>query len=261
MRRSFLVFSTLFLSSGCAKENRVTTANDLLTAKTCIQSWLDGVDTVITRTKDEDAIFYRDVLKNSAIAKPEIQDGTQVMRILSGVKNSDSPWIIMANTCVGSNLPSERNFIAEYDGPSNVLMMRQEYAPSIIVRGLIILHEMRHALQNHRNSELVGVAQEEDAYEYEFKLLDALNLPSYRGFIDEEVQRIRPQLKTADKIDANMDDPRIEVIFGQSMNAEGRMIGASILFMRSIFKIYDIDLSKEEATRMKQEFLTQYYKF
>lgn len=257
----FLFLVALGLSIASCAQAAPTPDYALTEAHRCVKPWLNGLDQIITiNPATPDAETFRKILGNSPYVRAVTEDGRQGVQFLSEVKDESTPWVALLPFCTeptDSIWKSNQGFIGQYYGEPNVLVVRNSIEVPNLLRGLILLHEMRHALQKHAgDASLPALHREEDAYEYEFSILDSLDLPEYDAFLADEIIRIREEVTRNGAVGPNPTDPRILSIFpGPGMDGLGRDVAASELFIRAMFKFYE-QSDPAHSSAQKRHFLT-----
>lgn len=259
MKKLFVIGCLAFLSiAGTVQAQALPTSGEVDAARQCLAPWLLGADDIYRRFPDTDAKFYREILRNSPIAIPVVVRGQQAARVLTEPVDMRVPYVTVLAVCPGTNAPEwadTQNLIGIYRGdPYNAIILRSDVAAPQLVRGLILFHEMRHAFQNATKDKRARIFLEKDAYEYEFALLDGINLPGYESFLASEVTRIRAQIAAQKSATAPTNDPRIPAMFGP-LDDTSRRIVETELFLRTLFKVYDLEPTKEQASMHKLQML------
>ena len=123
-------------------------------ARAALDPWLRAVEGVLSKTKDAEVDFYLRVLRNPALMVPTGEAGPNVLaqRVLVPPPNTAGPWIGVIVIEANENLPAGRwqqlasasDFAAEYHEDTNTIYLRSDIPQIAIIRGLLVLHEMRH---------------------------------------------------------------------------------------------------------------------
>jgi len=271
MNRFAIVFLSLLLFfMGASAQTKPSTHDNIELARSqkCLQPWLDGVDFIIRNDPTDSApSIYREVIANGAFAKPIVAKGDPAYMWLSTAPNPAKPWVGLVPICSEANLPfpwkksfDKADFLAEYDPGVNAIVLRTSIGSPMVVRGLALLHEMRHVFQTRNplakpNPPGYKLFKEVDAYEFEFKILDHLKLPGYNSFLDYEVRRVREAYRRTGHAQPNLTDPRLDKIFPDiGIDPVARRTAASLILFRASFLLYDLD-NPQEATNLKMSMM------
>jgi hypothetical protein len=235
---------------------------ELNDARACLRPWLDGLEAInkmdpqSPRTKQ-----YREILDNASFVHPSVRDEEPVFYVISAVPDPSKLSVGVLPICDEANLPDvwkkvlgsvgSLAFHARF-GDLELLILRTQIQVPNLIRGLVVSHEMRHVEQSLAIAAGQAVRPDSehyyelDAYEFEFEVLDRLNLPGYNSFIQDEVRRIRDDVKTMGRAVPNGADPRLAEIFpGLGQSSEERETVAALLLVRAAFKFYEIENDHE----------------
>jgi hypothetical protein len=209
------------------------------------------VEGLLTKTKDPEVDFYLRVLRNPALMVPTGEGGpnTLAQRVLVPPPHTTGPWIGVIVIEANENLPAGRwqqlasasDFAAEYHEDTNTIYLRSDIPQIPIMRGLLVVHEMRHWRQaGHSGStEDLGIRlrREADAYETEFRILDALMLPRYQELLTAERLRIRHLLADPRQppIQPESNSPLLEQTFGRFESPIAKQMAAAEIAVRAAF--------------------------
>jgi hypothetical protein len=255
--------------SDAAQKGPASSPQELIEAKKCLQPWLDGLDLIIKKLPtDSNLRNIRDFVANGAIAKPIVLKGGRGQQYLSAAPDSTKGWVGILPICSEAELPfvwrehlDNSPFMAMYEGENNTVVLRASFTAPNLLRGLVLIHEMRHMLQGQRpiaSEAAPGYLQlrEIDAYEYEFGFMDRLNLPGYKQFLDDEVARIKKEYRETGGATANWKDARLEKLFPDlGIQIKPREVAATEMFVRAHFALYDRENTEKVAFQKKMAFM------
>mgnify|MGYP000555745668 CR=1 FL=1 len=255
----------------CFAANSFGQRSDLLKAKaqSCLKPWVDAVGYIAQKSPtNKDIQQIQAIISNSMIAEPAVdKKGQLAFRYVYTTVNIEKTVMSLVPICSMENLPpvwkerfAHKNFTAEAIPFQNVLILGNGLKLPILYRGLVFLHEMRHAYQNwnplpSKDSPDYHLNKELDAYEFEFKIFDELNLPEYNSLINSEITRFKKE-PPGSGLSPNLSDPRVGKIFQSAdQNPMIRQVLATEIFIRAIFKLYDTQNPNEVAFQKKIAFL------
>jgi hypothetical protein len=233
-------------------------------SRTCLQPWLDGLNLIIkSDPKNQDLKAYREVLSNAAFGESITLQGKSSVRIISRVPNPDKAWLVAVPVCseqvpFPENLKKEK-FLAAYNESTKIIFLNSSFSTPTLLKGVVLIHEMRHVVQHlspvaPEGTPGLSLFLEVDAYEHEFQLLDRLRLPGYESLIASEVKRVKEDLASKGKAEPNVTDRRLALIFpGLGTDLVSRQLAATEIFLRTLFKLYDIESSEEVALKKKMD--------
>lgn len=238
--------------------------------RTALNPWLGAVEGLLTKTKDPEVDFYLRVLRNPALMVPTGEGGPNALaqRVLVPPPNTTGPWIGVIVIEANENLPAGRwqqlastsDFAAEYHEDTNTIYLRSDIPQIPIIRGLLVLHEMRHWRQAGHSGSTEDpdfrLRREVDAYETEFRILDALLLPRYQELLTSERLRIRRVLADPKqpRIQPESNSPLLAQTFGGFANPIAKQMAAAEIAVRAAFAEFDT-LSAATALRRKIDLL------
>lgn len=221
------------------------------TARAALDPWLRAVEGVLNKTKDPEVEFYLRVLRNPALMLPTGEAGPNVLaqRVLVPPPNTAGPWIGVIIIEANENLPAGRwqqlasasDFAAEYHEDTNTIYLRSDIPQIPIMRGLLLVHEMRHWRQAGHSGSMedpdIRLRREADAYEAEFRVLDALMLPRYQELLASERLRIRHLLADPrhPPIQPESNSPLLEQTFGRFESPIAKQMAAAEIAVRAAF--------------------------
>ncbi len=216
-----------------------------------LQPWLRAVETLLTKTKDTEVEVYVQVLRNAALMVPASEGGPYALaqRVLMPPPDTTRLWIGALVIEAHQNLPagrwqqlaSTKDFAAEYHPDTNTIYLRADIPQIPLIRGLLVVHEMRHWWQTRHPATTEGpdlrLRQEADAYHTEFRILDALMLPGYQDLLASERVRIRRLLADPKptSIEPDLNNPLLERTFGRFPNLMAKQMTATEITVRAAF--------------------------
>jgi hypothetical protein len=236
-----------------------TQARKALTAeegqRAALQPWLRAVEGLVSKTKDPELDLYLRVLRNAALMVPTADARLDVLaqKVLAPPPNPARPWIGVIVIKSYKEFPAGRwqqlastaDFAAEYHDDTNTIYLRSDIPQIPLMRGLLVVHEMRHWWQTGHPEITKDLnsraAKEVDAYQTEFKILDALTLPRYQELLASERARIR-RLFTDPKqppIQPDLNNPLLEETFGTFGNPIAKQMAAAEIAVRAAFAEID----------------------
>ena len=238
------------------------------------QEWANSVNEVVEKTQDIEAKhLLNSVLSGIAVGLPDPE------RYLIPVKGPENPTIIFVPIF---NSDSEINNITKMMTSPNSsqaayytenrpgrIYFNGEVAISSLLRGVLMLHEAKHAQffesnQFRQGNDLDHWYEEMATFEFEFKLLQKLCGESYDEIIDKSVARFIDEyddkdgkgvtLPQAGSLDINA----IEEILGPSLSEREPALRKSIVWMNVVFRMIEA-IYPDTAARDKAMFLRQIY--
>lgn len=238
--------------------------------RAALNPWLGAVEGLLTKTKDPEVDFYLRVLRNPAFMVPTGEGGPNALaqRVLAPPPNTTGPWIGVIVIEANENLPAGRwqqlastsDFAAEYHEDTNTIYLRSDIPQIPIIRGLLVLHEMLHWRQAGHSGSTEDpdfrLRREVDAYETEFRILDALLLPRYQELLMSERLRIRRVLADPKQppIQPELNSPLLPQTFGGFANPIAKQMAAAEIAVRAAFAEFDT-LPAATALRRKIDLL------
>jgi hypothetical protein len=219
--------------------------------RSALEPWLRAVEELLNKTKDAEVDSYLHVLHNAAMMGPSGEGGGAVFaqRVLAPPPDTTHAWIGVIVIESRKSLPAGRwqqlastpDFAAEYHEDTNTIYLRSDLPQIAVIRGLLIMHEMRHWWQaGHAGTPKAPesrLRKEVDAYQTEFRILDALRLPKYQELLTAERLRIRHLLagpKPA-PIEPDVNNPILERAFGRFPNPIAKQMAAAEIAVRAAF--------------------------
>ena len=220
-------------------------------ARAALDPWLQAVEGVLSKTKDAEVAFYLHVLRNPALMVPTGEAGPNVLaqRVLVPPPNTARPWIGVIVMESHERLPAGRwqqlasasDFAAEYHEDTNTVYLRSDIPQVPLMRGLLLIHEMRHWWQTGHPETTENpdsrLRKEVDGYETEFRILDALMLPRYQELLVSERLRIRRLLADPRQppIQPESNSPLLEQTFGRFESPIAKQMAAAEIAVRAAF--------------------------
>jgi hypothetical protein len=270
MQKFITICLLFFCSINLASAQTKQPANQISSAGKCLAPWLDGLDQIIARDSiDQDPRAYRSILANGAIGQPVAQGHVLGLKWISGPKDRTKGTVGIVPICSTVGLPApwikelqSRQFVASYyPRPFDAVVLRGYLPVPNILRGFILLHEMRHGLQERyatsNPGEPIVLIKEVDAYDFEFSVLDHSSLPGYQAMLEDEIKRIKVDFARTGSTRPNAADPRLDQIFpGLGKNQVARNIAATEIMIRAVFKLYERENLPETAFRKKLSFMS-----
>ncbi len=229
--------------------------------RAALRPWLGAIGMILRHTNDDDVRSYVQALRNSALMVPSGEGGPAALaqRILAPPPDTTHPWIGVIVIDSHKDLPAGRwqqlastsDFAAEYHEDTNTIYLRSDIPQVAVIRGLLLVHEMRHWWQARHPGAVSEsrLGKEVDAYETEFRVLDALKLPSYGELLSAERVRIKNG-----PIQPDLNNPLLEHVFGRFPGSVSRQIAATEMVIRAAFAELDT-APAERALQGKIELL------
>ena len=229
--------------------------------RAAFRPWLGAIGMILRQTNDDDVRSYVQALGNSALMVPSGEGGPAALaqRILAPPPDTTHPWIGVIVIDSHKDLPAGRwqqlastsDFAAEYHDDTNTIYLRSDIPQVAVIRGLLLVHEMRHWWQARHPGAVSEsrLGKEVDAYETEFRALDALKLPSYGELLSAERLRIKKG-----PIQPDLNNPLLERAFGRFPGSVSRQIAATEMVIRAAFAELDT-APAERALQGKIELL------
>jgi hypothetical protein len=238
--------------------------------RAALQPWLRAVEGLLSKTKDAELGLYLRVLRNAALMAPagEARPDVLAQRVLTPPPNPARPWIGVIVIDSNDDLPPGRwqqlastaDFAAEYHEDTNTIYLRSDIPQVPLMRGLLVVHEMRHWWQAGHPETTKDLnsrpAKEVDAYQTEFRILDALMLPRYQELLASERARIRRLFADPNQppIQPESSNPLLEKTFGTFANPIAKQMAAAEIAVRAAFAEIDT-LPAAIAVRRKIDLL------
>lgn len=220
-----------------------------------LKPWIGSLELLLKNTNDAEVRSDLQVLRNAALLVPSSEGGPMALaeRVVVPPPDPTRPWIGVIVINSGLNLPSGRwqelasttDFAAEYFGDTNTICLRSDISQIPVIRGLLVVHEMRHWFQvkhfGTENDRNIRIRRELDAYAAEFRILDALDLPKYRQLIMSERLRMRKILANhqLDQIQPDVNNPLLEQTFGRFPSAIAKQMAAAEIALHAAFSELD----------------------
>lgn len=238
--------------------------------RAALQPWLRAVEGLLNKTRDAEVNSYLLVLRNAALMAPSGEGGPGALaqRVLAPPPETARAWVGVIVIDSHTDLPAGRwqqlsattDFAAEYHEDTNTIYLRSDVPQIPILRGLLIVHEMRHWWQRGhpgttRDPES-RLRKEIDAYQTEFRILDALMLPEYKELLAAERRRIGHVLAGLKPlpIQPDLTNPLLERTFGSFPNQTAKQMAAAEITVRAAFAELDV-LPVALALRQKIDLL------
>ncbi len=262
MTKIFLGICLVFFVPAPMLAQRADDQAMIKSMRACLKPWLDALDSIHVRSRGDNAVMAaKSNLANGMLLVPTEEKGKKMLRPLTSPKNKDSLGV--TPLCSLENLPqpwakyfsSHPRFLAEYDTSAKTIVLRSDIGAPILVRGLTLMHEIRHAEQWRTLPRADVCVLEVDAYEYQFDLMDGLHLLGYDSLIREEVNRIKVESGTMRGPRPHFDNPKLLLAFGvREATWDQRTSMAMLIYTRARFRIIDQDYPKD-ALRRKMAFI------
>lgn len=264
-----LLFTATTFSQQWIKSSQKIAPQELQSCKESLARLHKAIDNLVTNTKDQQAKYFSDVLKNSACAVLTNEAGRdkQAVRYMEMPNDKNRPFVGVVFVAKQSQIPegfwkkflTNSKFIAQYFDGINTIIFREDMPQVPVLYALIAMHEMQHFWQRthplDRKIPDFDAFRELFAYEYEFHLLDRLNLRGLKDLIAAERARIRPYVKSNQGFNTNFDNPALERVFGPMLFNIQRQNAASIVMMRSLFAEFEALYPQKVALQKKMYFL------
>jgi len=234
-----------------SQATKAPAVQSVVAARAALQPWLRAVEGLLGKTKDAELTSYLQVLRNAALMAPASEGGPYALaqRVLMPPPDTTRPWIGVIVIESHQDLPAGRwqqlasatDFAAEYHDDTNTIYLRSDIPQVPVIRGLLVVHEMRHWWQaGHPGTAKDPDARprkEVDAYRTEFRILDALMLPRYQELLASE--RVRVQRLLADPkqppIQPELNNPLLEQTFGRFATPIAKQMAAAEIALRAAF--------------------------
>jgi hypothetical protein len=221
------------------------------TVRIALLPWVRAIETLLSKMNDVEVRSYLQVLRNAALMAPSGERGPAALaqRVLAPPPDTARPWIGVIVIDSHKDLPVGRwqqlaastEFAAEYHDDTNTIYLRSDIPQIPVIRGLLIVHEMRHWSQaghagTAKDSES-RLRREVDAYQTEFRILDALMLPRYQELLMAERVRIRNLLASpkTQPIQPDLNNSLLEQTFGTFPNPIAKQMAAAEIAVRAGF--------------------------
>jgi len=234
--------------------------------RAALQPWLQAVETLLTKTKDPELEVYTRVLHNAALMGPagEVGPNALAQRVIMPPPDTTRPWIGVIVIEAHETLPagrwqqlaSTKDFAAEYHEDTNTIYLRSDIPQVPVMRGLLVVHEMRHWWQAGHPGSAMGLdsrpQREADAYHTEFRILDALKLPRYQELLTSERVRVRRLLvdpKQA-QMQPALNNPLLGQTFGRFTDPIAKQMAAAEIMVRAAFA--EIDNAPDALARQRE---------
>ena len=234
--------------------------------RTAVKPWLQAMEGLFTKTNDPEIGSYLQVLRNAALMAPSGEGGPAALaqRVLEPPPIAARPWIGVIVIDSHKDLPAGRwqelastaDFAAEYHDDTNTIYLRSDIPQVPVMRGLLVVHEMRHWWQAGHSTiakDPSRLRKEVEAYETEFRILDALVLPKYKELLASERARVRPLIGNPKQapIQPESNNPLLGQTFGMFPNPIAKQMAAAEIAVRAAFAEFD---SLPAATSVLRKF-------
>jgi hypothetical protein len=242
--------------------NRDKIEDRLNSAKPTINNWIGSAEYVANKADDRNAKLAVNAMKNYCLGMPIVYKGSPSTQFIAAPQNPKSPSVCF-NVITEKDLEEmpqwrkmlvDQGMAAQYD--RQMLLIQDSPQSRVTNRnlvGLIALHEMCHWKQDKIDGKLHGQFDpkiEIEAYEFEFGLLDKLNLPKYAEFMTVETA------KPFSNQNPYLNHPDLTAMFGP-MTAQESKAAATLLYLRVAFNHFN----KNPATSLtiKSNFIASIY--
>lgn len=237
-----------------------------------VSQWVLPAQEILQRTNDGDASLYVHAFNNCPVQIP-LDKGSELGLLgVTTLERPSEPWVdfILVEDVnvspVWKRAITSKDFLASYDFEQNTVIIHDFRIKGIpkIMKGLVMLHEMRHWKQANfdfrPDPRFEKQMQEIDAYEYEFSLLDRLNLPGYSELVAHEKNRLRSDYFSGKPVNPVCPVALLKKVFPDLGNETDTVKAAqSEVFLLSLFKIIDEGPEREREAR-KIKLMSQIYK-
>lgn len=231
------------------------------------KEWITAAETIALKSKNDNAIFAVGVLKNHALSIPLQGDQALTMDAVTP-NDTKGPWvrviplseITTRGTKAWYNTLIHNRFSAQYSPNTNSIMLMHNTKRNAVIKGLVLLHEMCHWKQHNPAptipiNDMVVIGNEVEAFEFEFSILENLNLPEFSNLISQERNRLGRILKQSSfRIEPLNNNPLLEKVFGKFDTEQSKQEAATIIMIMAVFKEYDSFPEKERLFK-KMTFL------
>jgi len=238
------------------------------------QEWVNGIYEVVEKTKDTEAQrLLNGVLGGIAVGLPDPE------QYLVPVQGPEQPTIFIVPLFTSDTDASEvtkmmmnpNSSLAAYytENKPGRIYFNSEVEMSPLLRGLLMLHEAKHAEifesnQFSKRHELDHWLEEVATFEFEFKLLQKLCGKSYEELIDESVARFIEEYGDKDGQGGTLPRPgsidiaAVDEVFGPSRSERERTLRKSLVWMDMVFQIFE-QADPDTAQMNKAKFVRQIY--
>lgn len=247
-----LLFVFLFSSFQVAEAQRIEGALQI-----CAKPWLYALEKITEKAPE--ANEYLKIFSESLYAEP-YDDPKNGFSIRFFFTKRVKDQLIIVPFCKKDEAYSKfakLGLIASFDEEQGIIFLDVVRRVPTVIRGLILLHEMRHARQLSLGFSPDGTSsyrqrREVDAYEFEFAALDRLALPSYGAALEEEVARIKAEYAKDKKSAPDINNKNLKKLFPDlAEGVEDRKVVAVVLFLRAHFRMYDEQYAAKDALLQK----------
>jgi hypothetical protein len=242
--------------------------------KEAAQQWADGIHKVVEETQDPEALeLIKGVLSGIAIGQPDAE------RHLVPIQGPEQPTIVLIplftkdadiNDTTRMMMDPSTSQAARYtENRPGRIYFNAEIAMSPLLKGILMLHEAKHADSYETNQfregqELDHWHEEVAIFEFEFRLLQKLCGKGYEELMDKEVPRFIEEYDdkngrggTLPK-PASIDTTIVDGVFGATDSERERQLRKSIVWMDVTFRMFN-KIYADTAERDKAKFLRQIY--
>lgn len=238
------------------------------------QEWATSIHEVIEKTNDTEAQnLLNGVLSGIAVGLPDPE------RYLVPVQGPEKPTIVLVplftddtdiNDTTRLMMAPNSSQAAHYtENIPGRIYFNAEIALSPLLKGLLMLHEAKHAEifetnQFREGKELDHWHEEVATFEFEFRLLQLLCGKQYEDSVEKEVQRFIEEYDDKDGHGGTLPQPHsidttvIDEVLGATNLEREHHLRKSIVWMGITFRMFE-KIYPDTAERDKAKFLRQIY--
>lgn len=200
------------------------------------------------------------------VPKKEGEFGPLGLEKLSDPANIHAPWVrvvIAENSGLSEGWKKEldKRSVASFTDPDSTILLSHYRAVGFprVLRGLILMHEMRHWYQLWYDMPIDEKFDREmheiDAYEFEQRLFKDLNLPNYARIINEEMDRVRQDYLAGKPVKQGCPLSDVKLLFPDvGDNADAISACQKEIFYTAMFRIMNA-MPWEEVMERKIKFV------
>ena len=243
--------------------------------KQIFQEWLRCAEEIVTITRDKEAIVILKFLQdNSLIVEPINYENKSATRFLEGANNPN--WVailsmIEADRMVSSEWKKQFDalLVGNFIPNQKTLIIREHHPISDIWKGIVLLHEARHAKEiieqpyDWRDPKVYCI-HERDTHIFQNRLLLKLGGDEYRQALLTEMEIIENAVIDSGKpfndvVVRTSYNKYLDSTFGQSLSQMEINLRGTHLWMHAYFELFE-KKSGSQANEMKLKFLFNLYK-
>ncbi|KKT28416.1 MAG: hypothetical protein UW43_C0003G0020 [Candidatus Yanofskybacteria bacterium GW2011_GWA1_44_21] len=259
------MFRTLIMLLLAASTSSLTTqrnniSKDIQTQRSCLKPWTMAFDALLKRsTKNGDLQRLRQIYDRAILVKIAPAREKRGYEYLDDTSTED--WLGLLPICEVKSTPEPWQDVlriihrgAQYEPRPNVILLRSDLPMPELVRGLILVREL-YVKSRLGNRRATNAGVEVDAYEFQFGILDDLNLPGYKESIRDDMPYIMEDHTNGQYDSLNLTNPRLPLMFPDVKQHEvAYYFAGQLIYKRTLFRVFELMYKGSEARKAKERF-------